>query len=58
MKSIERKITPQERYNKKNVKQVKFNFNIRTDADIIEQLEKQPNKQGYIKQLIRNDIKK
>ena len=31
-------------------------YNIRTDADIIAQLEKQPSMQGYIKRLIREDI--
>ena len=30
---------------------------IKTEADILEQLEKQPNKSGYIKALIRADIK-
>ena len=34
---------------------VKFNNN--TDADILEALDKQTSKQGYIKQAIRNQIK-
>lgn len=29
-----------------------------TESDLIEQIKKQPNKQGYIKSLIRNDISK
>lgn len=29
-----------------------------TEADLIEQIEKQPQKQTYIKDLIRDDIKK
>ena len=29
-----------------------------SEADLIEQIEKQPNKQGYIKSLIRADIEK
>lgn len=41
------------KYNKTNVKQIKLNLNIKTDADIIEALEKVKNKQGFIKQLIR-----
>lgn len=45
------------RYCAKNVKQVKFNFNRVYDADIIEHLENQDNMQGYVKQLIRDDIK-
>ena len=41
------------KYNKTNVKQIKLNLNLKTDADIIEALEKVKNKQGFIKQLIR-----
>lgn len=41
------------KYNKNNVKQIKLNLNLKTDADIIEALEKVKNKQGFIKQLIR-----
>ena len=33
-------------------------LNINTDADIIDQLEKQESMQGYIKKLIREDIKR
>lgn len=29
-----------------------------TEADLIEQVEKQPNKQGYIKGLIRSDMER
>ena len=29
-----------------------------TDTDLIEHIEKQPNKQGYIKNLIREDMKR
>ena len=45
------------RYNRANVKQVKMNLNLKTDADIIEHLSKQPNMQGYIKNLIRQDMR-
>lgn len=51
----EKKITPQERYNKKYVKQFKFGCVTRTEQDIIQKLESVPNKSGYIKQLIRAD---
>ncbi len=44
------------KYNKENVKQMKLDLNRKTDADIIEHLGKQDNKQGYIKGLIRQDI--
>ena len=53
-----RKETPQDRYKKKNIKQVKLDLNINTEQDIIEWLNKQPNKQGTIKQLIRREIEK
>ena len=40
----------------KNVKQVKIDLNRNTDEDIIEYLSTLDNKQGYIKDLIRQDI--
>ena len=46
------------KYNKANVKQIKLNLNLKTDADIIKALEAVPNKQGYIKELIRKDLKR
>ena len=45
-----------EAWDKDNTRQVKFKFNIRTDADILSMLESQPNVQGYVKALIRADI--
>lgn len=44
------------KYDKDHTRQVKFKFNIKTDADILSHLEKQENTQGYIKALIRADI--
>lgn len=58
MNNTDRKITPQERYAKKYIKQFKINCVTRTESDIIEKLESVPNKAGYIKQLIRADIAK
>ena len=46
------------KYAKSHVRQIKFSFNIDTDADILEKLDGVENKQGYIKELIRADIKK
>lgn len=46
------------KYDSLNTKQIKLKLNLKTDRDVIEQLEKQGNKQGYIKQLIRADISK
>lgn len=45
------------KYNKNNVKQIKMNLNKTTDADIIKHLEACSNIQGYIKDLIRQDMK-
>ena len=44
------------RYDAQNTKQIVLKLNRRTDADILRKLDEQPNKQGYIKQLIRADI--
>ena len=45
-----------EQWDKENTKQVKFKFNLRTDADILARLAEQSNVQGYVKALIRADI--
>lgn len=50
--------TPQERYDKANTIKICLKLNIKTDADILAALEASGNKQGYIKELIRNDITK
>jgi len=43
-------------YAKENLQQIKFSLNKETDADILEWLSKQPNKAGYLKELIRKDM--
>ena len=48
----------QNAYNKQNMKSFAFRFNLNTEADIIEWLEQQDNKAGYIKELIRADMAK
>lgn len=45
-------------YNKRKTVQVALRLNIETEKDIIDQLNSVPSKMGYIKELIRNDIKK
>lgn len=55
---IERKETPQTRYDRTHRVQIALNLNKGTDADILERLAAVPNKQGYIKSLIRADIPK
>ena len=46
------------KYDAVNTVQFKMKLNKKTDADILEWLNQQPNKQGYIKQLIRADMQK
>ena len=46
------------KYDAQNTKQIKLKLNLRSDHDILEKLEEVGNVQGYIKQLIRDDIKK
>ena len=45
-------------YDKLNTTRVSVKLNKEHDADILEHLSTLPNKQGYIKALIRADIKK
>ena len=46
------------RYNKDNTVQISLKLNRSTDADLIDNLNRVTNKQGYIKELIRRDIAK
>lgn len=46
------------KYDKANTKGLYLKLNVKTDADIIQRLDKEINKQGYIKQLIRDDLNK
>lgn len=54
----ENKLKRDAEYLKENTKQFIVRINKNTDGDMIEHLEKQPNKQGYIKDLIRVDMAK
>ena len=45
------------RFDAEHTRQIKLKLNRRTDADILQRLDAQPNVQGYIKALIRADIK-
>jgi hypothetical protein len=54
----ENKIKRNIEYEKKNVVKVLVKINKNTESEILKHLEQQPNKQGYIKQLILNDIQK
>ena len=53
---VSKKESPQSRYDKLHTERVAIKLNKGTDADILDKLSKVPNKQGYIKQLIRADI--
>ena len=44
------------KYDKENMRQIKFNLSMKYDQDVIAKLEAVGNKQGYIKDLIRADI--
>jgi hypothetical protein len=46
------------KYKKKSIKQMKLDLNRKTDSDIIIFLDQCENKQGYIKALIREDMRK
>lgn len=46
------------RYDAANTTRVSLKLNNKTDADILAKLEQEPSMQGYIKQLIRQDLKR
>lgn len=48
----------QTKYDKANTRQIHLKLNRRTDADVIKALDNAESKQGYIKRLIRADLKK
>lgn len=54
----EAQIKAQKKYDAENTMQVHLKLNRRTDEDVLEKLDSVPNKQGYIKELIRADLKK
>ena len=45
------------KYDKENTRSIILKLNKISDADVLTKLDEQPNKQGYIKQLVRADIK-
>lgn len=47
-----------DKYNKENYKVVSFKLSKKYDEDIIEFLDEQENKQGYIKELIKQDMQR
>lgn len=53
----ESKIRANNKFNKANTKVVGLRLNLKTDTDIIQKLDEVDSKMGYIKELIRKDIK-
>ncbi len=47
-----------QKYRREKCRKVQIELNKTIDADILEWLDAQPNKQGYLKDLIRADIAK
>jgi hypothetical protein len=45
-------------YEKENIRQIRLKINRKTEPELLEWIEKQKNIQGYIKQLIREDMKR
>jgi hypothetical protein len=45
------------KYDAKNTKALYLKLNVKTDADILDHLDQMENKQGYIKELIRQSMK-
>lgn len=58
MPTTEAQRRAKEKYDSNNTTQLKLKLNNKTDADILEKLQSVPNKQGYIKGLIREDMKR
>lgn len=54
--SIEKNERPQEKFDRLNSRRYVIKVMTKTEADIAERLEKESNKAGYIKRLIREDI--
>lgn len=55
---MKKKFIAQARYDADHTVQIHLKLNTKTDADILAQLDAVESKQGYIKLLIRDDIKR
>ena len=56
-KNSESRLRANAKYDKVNTKRLNVKLNINTDKDILQKLNSIQNKSGYIKMLIRKDIK-
>ncbi|MCF0145792.1 MAG: nucleotidyltransferase domain-containing protein [Eubacterium sp.] len=50
-------IQAQRKYDKENTRQILLKLNLTTDADILKKLDEVDNRQGYIKSLVRRDMR-
>lgn len=57
MKVSEAEYKAAQKYRKANTKKITLELNIKIDEDILVWLDQQNNKQGYLKQLIRDDMR-
>ena len=57
MTTSDAKIKANNKFNKANTRMVSLRLNYKTDADIIEKLDYVESKMGYIKSLVRKDLK-
>lgn len=55
---MQKKYEAAERWQKENIRRVVVKLNKKSDTDIISKLDEQVSVQGYIKQLIREDLNK
>lgn len=44
------------KYEKQNIKRIVLKLNVKTDSDIIQYLNTKDNINGYLKELVRNNI--
>lgn len=52
----EAQLKAQDKYDKANTRKICLKLNINTDKDVLQKLDDVPSKQGYIKELIRDDL--
>jgi hypothetical protein len=55
---MEKKVDRRTKYDREKVRHWHIKMNLETEADLIAQVERQPSMQGYLKRLIREDIKR
>ncbi len=55
--TTEAQLKAQAKYDKNNTQQVVLKLNVKHDADILAKLQNEVNKQGYIKNLVRKDMR-